>query len=170
MVRDGSGTRSGVDGNDILAGESDGETLNGGAGNDLLFGNSGDDNLDGGSGNDLLVGGAGNDTMNGGAGADTFLWLANDLGGIDTINGFSIGEDVLDLSMVLTAASAVGNVLDDYLTFSGANFSTISVNTNASGPIEQTIVLSGVNLSGFADHAARIDYLLGEGSLKVDTV
>ena len=170
LVRDGSGTRSGGDGNDILAGESDGETLRGGAGHDLLFGNGGDDNLDGGDGNDLLVGGGGNDTMNGGAGADTFLWLANDLGGIDTINGFSIGEDVLDLSMVLTAASAVGNVLDDYLTFSGANLSTISVSINASGPVEQTIVLSGVSLSGFTDHAARIDYLLGEGSLKVDTV
>jgi Ca2+-binding RTX toxin-like protein len=52
----------GSDGNDILEGGADDDTLIGAAGNDRLSGGAGDDRLLGGQGNDVLDGGTGGDT------------------------------------------------------------------------------------------------------------
>ncbi|WP_374656376.1 DUF5801 repeats-in-toxin domain-containing protein [Dongia sp.] len=74
-------------GNDILAGNAGNDTLNGGDGNDLLMGGADVDTLNGGSGNDLLVGGSGADVLHGDAGKDTLIYdLADTVidGGSDT--------------------------------------------------------------------------------------
>lgn len=71
-------------------------TLTGTAGRDLIRGGAGADSLTGGAGDDLILDGGGTDRMAGGAGADLFI-LARD-GGADTITGFTLGEDRLDLS------------------------------------------------------------------------
>ncbi|MBR8832096.1 MAG: hypothetical protein N5P05_004446 (plasmid) [Chroococcopsis gigantea SAG 12.99] len=70
----------------------------GGSNNDLLTGGSGNDVLDGGAGNDTITGGLGNDTLTGGSGKDIFVF--NSRGeGIDTINGFSVVDDTIALSL-----------------------------------------------------------------------
>lgn len=134
-------------GNDrIYAGKTGNDTLDGGAGNDLIFGGTGNDNVIGGAGadeiyggagedtvsggadNDTLYGGAGNDTLNGGEGddilfggadADIFIFAIGD--GDDQIGGFSVGEDVIDLSSTaidftnLASVQAVATETDDGL-------------------------------------------------------
>ena len=61
-------------GNDVLAGEDDGDSgLAGLAGNDSIDGGPGDDQgLDDGPGNDVVSGGPGNDTVHAGTGADVY--------------------------------------------------------------------------------------------------
>jgi Ca2+-binding RTX toxin-like protein len=57
-------------GNDLLDGGDDADSLQGGGGNDVLDGGSGDDELSGGDGDDTLHGGSGNDRLSGDGGAD----------------------------------------------------------------------------------------------------
>ncbi|MDJ0634617.1 MAG: cellulase family glycosylhydrolase [Xenococcaceae cyanobacterium MO_188.B29] len=91
--------------NDTFRGSKENDIAYGGLGNDrllgrnnddMLFGDEGNDLLSGGRGNDILVGGLGNDTLKGGDGSDLFV-LAND-GGVDLIEDFEIGQDVIQLS------------------------------------------------------------------------
>ena len=89
---------TGSDHDDILAGDTRDNTIDGGAGNDrlyggpggsyddsdnndLMYGGAGDDHLFGGKGKDQLIGNAGDDVLTGGSGADRF-WGE---GGSDTI-------------------------------------------------------------------------------------
>jgi len=79
-----------------------GSTTNAGGmvvGNELaniLTGGTGNDTLDGKAGDDRIIGGAGNDKLTGGTGRDTFVFGAGF--GLDTINDFKIGEDIIDWS------------------------------------------------------------------------
>ena len=100
-------------GDDTVYGGKGFDTLSGGAGSDFIFGNrgedlligeKGDDTLYGGQGNDILLGGQGNDFLSGDLGNDT---LVGDVGsdrfllstnfGIDTIDDFEVGQDLLVL-------------------------------------------------------------------------
>lgn len=76
--------------------EASDDVINGQGGNDHLFGLSGNDILRGGTGNDTLEGGFGNDTLIGGIGSDLFSFTP--LSGIDTIQDFTDGEDLIVLS------------------------------------------------------------------------
>ncbi|QKE63903.1 retention module-containing protein [Aquipseudomonas campi] len=188
LVADGSGDRSGGAGNDILAGESDNESLSGGGGHDLLFGNGDNDSLVGGDGDDLLIGGTGSDTMRGGNtsgggdsnGRDTFMWQSGNTG-TDTINGFTINfdgnanGDRLDLSQLLTGEDDSAASLSSYLSFTFGVNTTITVDANAGGAggTGQTIVLAGINLQtaySAANASGVITAMLGDGTLEVDTV
>ena len=60
----------GTDGNDLIIGDENDNTLNGSFGNDCLLGMGGNDTLNGSFGDDYLDGGAGIDTCNGGLGDD----------------------------------------------------------------------------------------------------
>jgi Ca2+-binding RTX toxin-like protein len=53
--------------------------------------------MSGGHGNDTLIGGAGAALMFAGGGADVFSFTNGLSGGSDTINGFNIGADQIDL-------------------------------------------------------------------------
>ncbi|MBD2255636.1 hypothetical protein H6G14_31060 [Nostoc parmelioides FACHB-3921] len=92
----GNDTLLGGNGSDTLDGGDGNDILNGGVGADWLTGGAGNDILTGADGNDTLIGGVGNDTMNGGVGNDTFIF-ASGFGG-DRINGFTDGEDKIDLT------------------------------------------------------------------------
>ncbi len=97
-------------GNDIVAGTSGNDSLNGGGGNDLIFAGAGNDTLDGGNGDDLLVAGTGNDSLFGGGGNDTYLFALND--GIDTINenGGSNGGGGTDQITIMTNGAALSSL------------------------------------------------------------
>jgi Ca2+-binding RTX toxin-like protein len=60
----------GTDGNDILFGTSDDDTINSGDGNDEAFGESGDDKIKTGKGDDNNFGEAGDDKLSAGQGND----------------------------------------------------------------------------------------------------
>jgi VCBS repeat-containing protein len=165
--------------NDHLTGDQGNNVLNGGLGNDVL---------NGGAGDDLLIGGPGNNTLTGGPGHDTFQWQAGNTGH-DTVTDFNFGLDKLDLSQLLQGEHADANSLENFLHFSvsgnGASLvSSIGVSSVAGGATTQTIDLAGVNLaqhygvspgaggvvaSGH-DTASIINGMLGDHSLKVDTV
>lgn len=72
------------------------DALTGGWTDDLLIGGAGDDVLRGRAGQDVLMDGAGHDTLIGGDGADVFVFAAD--GQRDTIKGFDMGLDRIDLS------------------------------------------------------------------------
>lgn len=86
----------GTNGNDILVGGDEGNTINGGSGNDIITGGKGTDVLNGGSGNDIMVGEDGNDLLTGGKGEDLFGFSPGD--GHDQITDFEIADDTLHLS------------------------------------------------------------------------
>jgi VCBS repeat-containing protein len=165
--------------NDHLTGDQGNNVLNGGLGNDVL---------NGGAGDDILIGGPGNNTLTGGPGHDTFQWQAGNTGH-DTVTDFNFGLDKLDLSQLLQGEHADANSLENFLHFSvsgngGSLVSSIGVSSVAGGATTQTIDLAGVNLaqhygvspgaggvvaSGH-DTASIINGMLGDHSLKVDTV
>jgi Ca2+-binding RTX toxin-like protein len=91
-------------GNDSLTGDGLANRLEGGAGNDKLNGSSG---------NDVLVGGLGKDTLTGGAGSDQFVFdtALNASTNIDTIIGFSVGEDTIQLDNgIFTELAGIGTL------------------------------------------------------------
>ncbi|RAU56017.1 retention module-containing protein [Pseudomonas sp. RIT412] len=164
---------------DHLTGDQGANLLNGGMGNDVL---------NGGAGDDILIGGPGNNVLTGGPGHDTFLYQAGNTGH-DTITDFHFGIDKLDLSQLLQGEHGDANSLENFLHFSvsgnGASLvSTIDVSSVAGGATTQTIDLAGVNLAqqygvspgagGMVaaghDTASIINGMLGDHSLKVDTV
>jgi Ca2+-binding RTX toxin-like protein len=60
----------GFDGNDLLIGNANGDTVRGGPGSDRQFGKSGNDRVAGGADDDFLRGGTGHDVMKGKSGID----------------------------------------------------------------------------------------------------
>ncbi|BAZ13172.1 hypothetical protein NIES4071_50110 [Calothrix sp. NIES-4071] len=76
-----------------IGGTSGDDLIYGYWGNDKLDGYDGNDRIWGGDGNDEIWGGLGNDILNGGSGKDTFALVTNQ--GVDTIEDFQVGEDIL---------------------------------------------------------------------------
>ncbi|WP_296261505.1 MULTISPECIES: retention module-containing protein [unclassified Pseudomonas] len=171
-----------------LTGSNYDDHLTGDQGNNVLNGGLGNDVLNGGAGDDILIGGPGNNTLTGGEGSDTFLYQAGNTGH-DTITDFHFGVDKLDLSQLLQGEQGDANSLDNFLHFSvsgnGASLvSSIDVSSVAGGAATQTIDLAGVDLAqhygvspgaggvvaGGLDTASIINGMLGDHSLKVDTV
>lgn len=102
--KDGEDMLSGGGGNDIIFGGSENDTVDGGNGQDELYGGSGNDIVSGGDGDDTLYGGSGNDTLTGSAGSDVYRagegadTLVFETGhGDDTISGFEVGIDTIDV-------------------------------------------------------------------------
>ena len=80
-------------GNDIALGLAGNDTILGGEGNDLIHGGDGDDVLDGGDGNDVIYGGWGTDTLTGGTGRDE---LFGEWGGDTYVYQPGHGEVIID--------------------------------------------------------------------------
>ena len=144
---------------------------------DWIAGTAGNDVLNGGAGGDVLSGGHGNDVISGGDGADVLRWHLGETG-TDTVHGFgtAVGTDVLDLRDLLVGEghgsnADVGN-LANYLHFStSGGTTTVSINADANGAIEQTIVLQDVDLSlggVLTTDQAIIHDLLNKGKLITD--
>jgi Ca2+-binding RTX toxin-like protein len=109
---DGNDRIRGGRGDDRLCGDDGEDRLNGGRGDDTLLGGAGGDRLHGGKGDDSLCGGGGDDLLIGGRGEDVFGFGLDE--GNDTISGFRVGVDSIDLSRTalsfddLTIAQANG--------------------------------------------------------------
>jgi hypothetical protein len=73
-------TKSGNDGNNVLAGGRGHDVLCGLGGKDYVFGDGGNDGLRGGTGNDVLTGALGHDTVKGNTGRDR-IFIVDSLGG-----------------------------------------------------------------------------------------
>lgn len=138
-----SGSTYGDDGDDIFYGQGGSDELKGRAGNDKLFaddpfslGLPGNDKLRGGDGDDLLVGGNGRDLlygengddwlvaspegqsiMTGGAGHDVFSFLDLPEGKAHNIEDFTVGEDVLNISDLLSGYDSESSDIDDFVQF-----------------------------------------------------
>jgi serralysin len=130
----------GNDCDDNINGLAGNDYIRGGAGNDRLFGNEGNDSLIGNAGNDILNGGAGNDILTGGAGRDLFLFgdttpFATAGLGIDRINDFTPGEDLIGLSK-----ATFTNLSDNF----AADFGTIRDDA-AAGTSTASIVYNTTN-------------------------
>ncbi|WP_226461844.1 Ig-like domain-containing protein [Quatrionicoccus australiensis] len=178
----------GTAGNDLIKGGAGADRLGGTAGsdgNDILDGGVGNDTLRGGAGDDVLYGGAGNDSLVGGTGADTFAWVLNDRGtsatpAVDTITDFdaTANSDKLDLRDLLVgefhSGTNAGN-LANYLHFSSTGsgtsaVTTIEVKSIGSGTFDQSIRLTGVDLTAgntLSDQTI-IQNLLTNGKLVTD--
>ena len=88
----------------------------------------------------------GDDTLIGGLGEDTFLWNQGDIG-TDHITDFSVADDKLDLSDLLNGVTAED--LGAHLEFSfddATNTTTIAIDVDKNGVVEQYITLDGVDL------------------------
>ena len=81
-----------------IVGTDGADTLAGTAGADVIFGAGGSDAIFGGAGDDIIDSGAGNDYLVGEGGADVYVFDDGD--GHDTIDGFEIGVDSLEISGV----------------------------------------------------------------------
>lgn len=102
-------------GDDYLDGGDNGEdVLHGGAGNDTLYGGYGDDVLYGGDDDDILIAGIGQDSLTGGAGNDQFFLNAFD-DYTNTINDFTLGEDVIKITDLLFAYDPLTDAIEDFL-------------------------------------------------------
>ena len=155
----GNNTLHGLAGDDTLyGGPADGTTrsnndqLYGGPGDDRLFGGQGNDTLTGGQGNDVLKGGPGEDTLiadgdeldvlHGGPGRDVFVFSPSDLGG-GTIQDFTDGEDIIDL----TAFNEFASITDLDITPLGDNVHIELADTD----YLTTIILSDFDVNDLDD-------------------
>ena len=121
----GDNKLEGGDGNDDLFGGPTGgdDEMLGGNGDDRIYGGRGNDTLTGGEGHDLLKGGPGNDVLivdgddmdvvNGGPGDDTFRFFPSNLGG-GSIQDFTDGEDMIDLTAFTNINSMDDLDIEDY--------------------------------------------------------
>ena len=143
MLSGGEGQDSlgGGDGRDFIMGDEGNDELYGGLERDTLAGGDGDDTLYGGAGDDLLDGYDGDDLIFTGSGEDTVELRLE--GGQDTVQGLSLGEDVVRLSAQLwetvfndpDLSRTEQEVLDDFgavvgddfvLTFDGGQAMTLA--------------------------------------------
>ncbi|MEP4140111.1 putative Ig domain-containing protein, partial [Roseibium sp.] len=142
---------SGGDGDDVVYGTYDGDTLRGDAGNDELDGAGGDDDLAGGSGDDTIEGGDGFDEIFGGDGNDT-LSGGNDGDqvyggdGNDTINGGN-GSDALN-GQAGTDLLIGGNGADNY--FFGKGGGNDTIREDGASSENDTLNLSGIGIDDVA--------------------
>jgi Ca2+-binding RTX toxin-like protein len=125
--------------------------LYGSGGNDVIFGGSGNDWIFGQNGADRLIGGAGDDTLSGGNQSDTFVFLAGDGGGTDTVRGLVTGganNDVLDISDLLAGSGYTSQSPSQFIRLLDIDGSTtLQVDRDGAGSgytFEDIAVLQGV--------------------------
>jgi len=168
-------TLSGSDGNDIVAGNREGDTLYGGVGSDLVVGGGGNDTLYGGDGQavgmdadnnvgvsaaDTLVGGDGNDWLYGGEGNDQlFGGAGNDQldggtgPGIDQVWYTSATSGVtvnLDSSQTTNDGQGSSDQLMSIEAVVGSNYADVLVGANMGSTLNglkgaDTFVSQGMN-------------------------
>ncbi len=162
---------NGFDGDDLIIGGAQGDSLTGGDGDDRLNGFNGNDELSGGSGNDHLSGladddrldgGEGNDVLIGGLGADDYVFDAMGPAHADTVKGFraqqgdrivldsevfaSLAGGILDINLI-SGANAVAQTEVQYLVFDSSSHKLYyDADGNGGAPAVLIATLPGVNV------------------------
>ncbi|MDB2407652.1 CHRD domain-containing protein [Jannaschia sp.] len=111
-------TFNGLGGNDTITSDAGDDTLNGGAGDDLLDGNGGENSLVGGEDDDRYIVRSAGDTVVEQAeeGRDGVTAL---------LDGYTLTDNVEDLTLGGAAASGTGNALDNRIDGSGTTLANI---------------------------------------------
>lgn len=126
---------------DTVTGTDNADTISAGAGDDIIVGGAGNDTITAGEGADAVTGGAGNDTISlteTTAAIDNVVFGATAAAnGVDTITGFALANDTLNLSAFENAAG------DEVLIATGAMTTTAA-----------TVYYLGGLTAGSADTAA----------------
>jgi hypothetical protein len=118
-------TMTGGAGVDTFTGTGGADVISGLAGDDVLLGNGGNDTITGGLGADVITGGAGDDTIvltETTASIDTVVFSAVAGNGADTITGFVVANDLINVELL-----AGGNVAGE--TAIAANAGTTDLTT-----------------------------------------
>jgi len=97
FASDYNDTIIGRGGFDLVDGGGGDDVIKGGAGPDILHGGAGKDELHGGNGGDWLVDLAGGAEFWGGKGHDTFAFSLPGVAGVNRIEDFKHGEDIIEL-------------------------------------------------------------------------
>jgi type 1 secretion C-terminal target domain (VC_A0849 subclass) len=129
-----------------------------------VVGSEASDNLTGGGGNDLLTGGEGNDILTGGSGGDTFVLTPG--GGHDTITDFKVGpgNDVLDISALLTGQTEAVVTLEHTSVDGTASTSVVVDLDGGSAPVA---VATLVGITG-PDLTELLNQLINDGNIVKD--
>ncbi len=119
-------TINGGAGNDTLTGTFN--TANGGDGDDLIIGGANDQTINGGAGEDTFVGGAGNDTIDGGTEFDTILIAGTS--GADVIDVFQAAPTTLNHTVngVTEVDTLVASTVEEARIVAGDGADLIRVN------------------------------------------
>lgn len=167
----GKDVMQGGRGNDRLDGDKGDDLIGGGLQKDILFGRGGFDNLAGkrgndrirggsqadillgGLGRDVLIGGGGKDILKGGSGPDQFIYR-NARQGLDTILGFGVKVDRIDLKRIFSKEDySSASEFDQYIRLKQVGNNTI-VRVDANGDISGGFVslcsLTNVNASNLS--------------------
>ena len=119
---------------------------NGNALGNLITASNADDTINGGGGNDIIEAGSGADVLTGGTGDDMFVF--SDIGAESHITDFHIGEDLLDLRPLMSAAHYAGSdpVADHaiHLASDGHGGSIVAVDPALTGTLHALVDLQGV--------------------------
>ncbi len=125
-------------GQSLIRGTPDEDTLNGTSADDTIFGHGKADVLFGHGGNDRLIDGLGPDEMWGGAGADIFEFVPDNRTdrimdfelGLDVIdlNGYPVLFNIADLDITATATGAIIDVQGDIIRIFSDDGNTINPN------------------------------------------
>ena len=94
---------------ELYGGTGDDRLKVSGGDENFLTGNQGNDTLLGSTGDDRMIGGQGDDYLKGYAGDDTFEFQSARNGERDRIDGFAIGDDLIDVSRIDANAWRGGN-------------------------------------------------------------
>lgn len=117
---------------------------NGGAGDDTVVGTANGDTISLGGGTNLVQAGGGNDTINLAAfdGQDTIVFESSAvLNGVDNINNFTAGQDVLNFSAFVAGGSGGSFIDGDFLVPQNVN-NTVVVYTGTQ-PLQNIVVPAG---------------------------
>jgi Ca2+-binding RTX toxin-like protein len=132
--------------NDIIKGGNGSDRIFGGEGHDLIYGEAGDDWIWGNNGQDRIWGGSGNDYLTGGLGNDQFVFASGE--GMDTINDFRVGEDVICLVNGLTFSdlsmtTVLGNtfIYDNSQQNTGSKILAIVMGVNSSALTNSSFIV-----------------------------
>lgn len=160
-------------GDELVEGTSEKDTLNGGAGNDTvkglggndsLLGGAGKDSLEGGGGKDTLVGGGAKDMLLGGSGKDVFQFKSTGESKgakADTIGDFSRSQhDRIDLSTIDAIKGTGKNDRFTLLSDEGADFTDqagqLRFEHQGRGGNKTTLIEADTNGDGGADFAIKL--------------
>ncbi|WP_286829546.1 M10 family metallopeptidase C-terminal domain-containing protein, partial [Kordiimonas sp. UBA4487] len=116
------------------------EKIVGSGSDDTLTGSSRDDTIVGSGGDDIIEGAGGNDLLTGSSGSDRFVFRGTSWGN-DTIEDFTSGVDVIDMSSTLSTSSDV--------TFTKVGNGTLLEDGNGNSLLIRGIVPDDISLDDF---------------------